>query len=72
MSLAGRNYRSKSIRDFTLSSVFPTASGSGYIPLVLLHEMKTNIPTEIRGKIKKADILRGRSSLGSVNELFIF
>lgn len=60
-------------RDFSLSSALILASVSwvdsfGITPT----QMKTNVHTVTLGKLNKAHTLRGRSSLGFVNELFVF
>lgn len=72
-----RNKRSKSrhvvVRPFMLSSVltvpsFQWVGSSGVSPA----QMKINIPKVILRKLEKGDVLRGKFSLGFMNELFIF
>lgn len=61
------------VRLFTLSSALVLASVAWVDSFgITSTQMTMNIPTVTLGKLKKAGISRGRSSLGFMNELFIF
>lgn len=60
-------------REFSLSSALILASVSRVYSFgITPTQTKMNIHTVTLGKLKKAHTLRGRSSLGFMNELFVF